>query len=190
MGIGKDCPVHNADKCILCLKGFKLENGKCVRINRLVDLCKEFPKTENCKLSNAKFADGKYFNAGKWDLQAQFAIDGKIKSTNLYTSFAHSASNKNAKFTVNVPKFSKVSEVVIYPRRGCCWDRYANMRVVLSNSLLRVAPELCLSPKLDATTVKASLDKGLKFTCSGKFAADTIEVTNNNWIQIAEIEAF
>ena len=139
------------------------------------------------KLSNARFSDNVYYKDSYWNLHPKYAIDGRVKSNNKPTSFAHSKNSKEFYVDLDVP--SEISHVVIYPRRDCCWDRYTSTAVYL----LPLSKECTRKSNNDATFVKNNLDKGLYFVCPENFKAESIMVVNANYnqpLQIAEIVAY
>ena len=141
------------------------------------------PESVQLTLSNPRFADGLHYNIGSYNLPPEAAIDGSWINHNVATGFAHSIGDQNPKFSVDLPENSVVKTVTIYPRRNCCWDRYAEMTVSIGN--VECAPAQSLS----ASNVRANIGTGLVWNCKNA-SGQNIEVVNRDQaIQIAEIVA-
>ena len=137
------------------------------------------PKTvQSLTLSNARFADGLYYN----NLAPWTAIDGTWYNHDNLNDFAHSKSWKNPKFLVDLPSNAVVKTVTIYPRRDCCHHRYAKMTVTVGDNICVPAQNLSKS------VVKANINSGLVWNCNDA-KGSSIEVANQDWIQIVEIVA-
>merc|ERR1711933_479551 len=136
------------------------------------------PKSVQLTLSNARFADGLYYNSGSHNLAPQTAIDGTWINHNALNGFAHSKSSSNPKFLVDLPQNAVVNTVTIYPRRNCCQDRYSKMTVTVGDVTCTPAQSL------STNVVKANINSGLVWNCDNA-KGKHIEVVNQDWIQIA-----
>lgn len=160
--------------------------------------------TRQVSLFRPRFAQGKYYNAGRWDLKPEYALDG-IKGSKTGDKFAHSHQSKARGDTFivgvkNVVTLRDLSYVIIYPRADCCWDRYQTFQVFASV----VGKSVKLTPVEDNMTadhVKGLINDGLRwdFTDEDKLAYSDIlderviliKVSNSgSHLQIAEIEAY
>jgi len=146
------------------------------------------------ELTNPRFSDGKYYNYGVYDLAPSSANDGVISGGSSRSNFAHSSNGKEKVFMIDVSSNAgaHISAVTIYPRQDCCWERYANMEILLQNVDGSLAPSKCESVSdLDSKSVRSGRASGLKWNCPFLDNVKSILVKNpdNVHIQIAEIAA-
>jgi len=129
------------------------------------------------------------------------AIDGD-KNT-----FAHDAKYRagTSPLFVRLINSCEVTEVIVYPRRDCCFDRYTGMKVEIEKPTDYYTEETydeindeddyeeCQPAYVfDSKFVQNNMDVGLKFFCFPKVTAGRVKVstpkgTHNH---IAEVEAF
>ena len=138
-------------------------------------------------LSNARFGDGLSYiysyHPTVLSYLPDFAIDGTIGIGN----FAHSSTNQNPTFLVDLPDSQTIVErVIIYPRQGCCFDKYSQMRVKIDNNYCET------DQSLDANTIQSLVNggAGIVFQCNTSVKGSTIIVENgNDFLHFTEIEA-
>lgn len=132
-------------------------------------------------LYNPKFSDG-FHSSGKYVLRQIYAIDGQRHPDDKH--FAHSSTDRSV-FTVDLFQRSHITEVVIFPRLLCCYDRYINMKV-------RVGGQYGYPVAVFNTNyVKNNRYKGLRWVFSpDQTIGNKIVVENghDHAIQINEIE--
>jgi len=159
-------------------------HGTYLQIGELEVYCKARVSKAKQPLYNPAFADGSWYYDGSWDLRPRYAVDGKVPSTAVDWSndFAHSTSSSPV-FTASLSKPCKVTEIIVYPRLGCCWDRYTTLKAYVNGYACQAVTYF------SENYVKANVEYGLKFRCST--TGSQVKVTaHGTYLQIAELEAY
>ena len=140
-------------------------------------------------LSNPRFGDGLQYD----DLSPNYAIDGQ-RWHDWYKNFAHSLSWIQPSFLVDLPKNDiRVGKVLIFPRQNndaedIHYKRYKHMGVKIDGKICELN---WLNPSgLDVTTIEELKESGIEFDCKGVVGSKIVVENGNDYIQIAEIEAY
>lgn len=134
-------------------------------VAQTIQVLAESASSELVKLHRPRFADGTYYQAGKWDNKPEYAIDG-IKGSNAGDRFAHSV-EKGATFTVFVKDrltLNDLSHVIIYPRCTGHVHKYQNIEVtaVVQSRSVKLTPETTF----DCHYVRAHIEDGMRWNFS------------------------
>ena len=106
--------------------------------------------------------------------------------TNLYYDFAQNSDGGSTEFLADLESPCKVSEIIVYPRRFCCRDRYSDMNAYINDHQCQPVAQF------DGAYVGDNLDSGLKFLCSSFDLGTAVKVSTPEDVanQIVELEVY
>ena len=141
-------------------------------------------------LSNPRFGDGQYVHDVWGAALPDYAIDGTwldfiTVNTHDFNVIAHSYSDQNPTFIVDLPNSQTlVEKIIIYPRQDGQYGRYSQMAVKIDNNY-------CEAPQnMDADMIEVNKEKGIIFQCNGTIGSVITVENGNDHLQIAEVVAF